>query len=429
MDAAHRPRPARRGAPVQRDLTRAARDVAGHPVQAPRPAASAPGWSAAPTTATSRPQACEELRPIIFGLAEWGARWAFGKPREDELDPTVLMWWIRGGIDPEPFGDRRVVLHVQLPEGRRTRFWFVIDPHDVSLCFTDPGHEVDLLLESELGTLYQMWEGVFELRSAHARRPDPADRAQRDLVLVFPEALSSPRWRPTCVEPWREPDRCVERDHVSWRWLMRSLRLAAVPVASPEPGRGRLPDRRVAVGTGLLPVRRLLGGPAAGADRPLRARRRGRRPVGAAGAGLRRRGGHGPARRAGRAPGRARDPDRPGPGRRDRGGLHGDAAFGGSVVNSELLALPFILAGLAAVDRRVVGAAPAGRGRVSPLLAGIAGTLAVLTKQSQLDVFVVALVLVLLTRRSLVLTGVALGALFTLLLGRAGQREPRHVGR
>ena len=62
------------------------------------------------------------------------------------------------------------------------------------------------------------------------------------------------------------------------------LRLAAVPVAPAEPGRGRLPDRRVAVGTGLVAVRRLLGRPAAGADRPVRAGRRGRRPVGAAGA-------------------------------------------------------------------------------------------------------------------------------------------------
>ena len=80
------------------------------------------------TTATEPTPACEELRPIIFGLAEWGARWAFGEPRTDELDPTVLMWWIRGGIDPAPFGDRRVVLHVQLPDGRRTRFWFVDRP-------------------------------------------------------------------------------------------------------------------------------------------------------------------------------------------------------------------------------------------------------------------------------------------------------------
>ena len=49
--------------------------------------------------------ACEELRPLIFGLAEWGARWAFGEPRPDELDPTVLMWWIRGGIDPDRLFD------------------------------------------------------------------------------------------------------------------------------------------------------------------------------------------------------------------------------------------------------------------------------------------------------------------------------------
>ena len=68
--------------------------------------------------------------------------------------------------------------------------------------------------------------------------------------------------------------------------------------------------------------------------------------------------------------------------------------FGGSVVNSELLALPFILAGLAAI----IAASSAQRRRdevALAVLAGIAGTLAVLTKQSQLDVFVVALVLLL----------------------------------
>jgi DNA-binding HxlR family transcriptional regulator len=133
-------------------------------------------------------QACQELMPIMFGLAEWGARWAFGEPRDDELDPTVLMWWIRGGIDPEPFGVDRVVLNVVLPAGRRTRYWFVIEPHDVSLCFTDPGHEVDLVLEAELGVLYQVWEGVFELRSA-MREGLVSLTGRREMVLVFPEAL------------------------------------------------------------------------------------------------------------------------------------------------------------------------------------------------------------------------------------------------
>ena len=133
-------------------------------------------------------EACEELRPIIFGLAEWGARWAFGEPRLDELDPVVLMWWIRGGIDPEPFGDRRTVLEVRIPEGRRTHFWFVIDPHDVSLCFTDPGHEVDILLEAPLGELYQLWEGVFDL-PAGLRHDRIRLTGRRELVLVLPEAL------------------------------------------------------------------------------------------------------------------------------------------------------------------------------------------------------------------------------------------------
>ncbi|WP_205471948.1 helix-turn-helix domain-containing protein [Nocardioides sp. SYSU D00038] len=132
--------------------------------------------------------ACRDLHPIIFGLAEWGARWAFGEPRPDELDPTVLMWWIRGGIDPTPFGERRVVLHVHFSEARRTRYWLVITPQDVSLCFTDPGHEVDLTLESTLSSLYQVWEGVIELpravREGLVRLDGP-----RDLRLLLPEAL------------------------------------------------------------------------------------------------------------------------------------------------------------------------------------------------------------------------------------------------
>lgn len=132
--------------------------------------------------------ACLELQPIVFGLAEWGARWAFGEPRTDELDPTVLMWWIRGGIDPAPFGGRRVVLHVHLSDGRRTRFWFVIQPGDVSLCFTDPGHDVDVTLESSLSTLYQVWEGRFELLTA--RRDGLVTlTGRRDVLMVLPEAL------------------------------------------------------------------------------------------------------------------------------------------------------------------------------------------------------------------------------------------------
>lgn len=102
----------------------------------------------------------EELRPLVFGLAEWGARWAFGEPRPDELDAEVLMWWMRGGLDPAAFGDReRVVLHVRFRQGPHRRFWLLVQRDDVSLCLYDPGFEVDLTVDVGLDVLYQVWEG------------------------------------------------------------------------------------------------------------------------------------------------------------------------------------------------------------------------------------------------------------------------------
>jgi DNA-binding HxlR family transcriptional regulator len=137
--------------------------------------------------------ACEELGPLIFGLAEWGARWAFGEPRPDELDPVVLMWWIRGGLDPEVLlevtrNGPRSVLHVRVPDAHRSRFWFVATPGDVSLCFTDPGFEVDVTLESSLGVLYQVWLGALTLPTA-VRDGRVTLTGPREAVRRLPEAL------------------------------------------------------------------------------------------------------------------------------------------------------------------------------------------------------------------------------------------------
>jgi hypothetical protein len=87
--------------------------------------------------------------------------------------------------------------------------------------------------------------------------------------------------------------------------------------------------------------------------------------------------------------------------------------FGGSVVNSELLALPFILAGLAAAIAASTAQSDV-RALTLASTAGVAGALAALTKQSQLDVFVAVLVLALATRRRHLLAGVLIGAALTL---------------
>ncbi len=86
--------------------------------------------------------------------------------------------------------------------------------------------------------------------------------------------------------------------------------------------------------------------------------------------------------------------------------------FGGTVVNGELLALPFLVGGLAATVAAFRADTPwpaLGWG----LLAGAAGACGALVKQSQIDVFVCAAVLLLTRRRLRPFLGVVVGALAT----------------
>ncbi|HCB03830.1 MAG TPA: hypothetical protein DEQ43_06215, partial [Nocardioides bacterium] len=66
--------------------------------------------------------------------------------------------------------------------------------------------------------------------------------------------------------------------------------------------------------------------------------------------------------------------------------------FGGTVVNGELLGLPFLIAGMAAYV--AAAASPSvTRGALLSIAAGAGGAAGVLVKQSQIDVFVLAAVL------------------------------------
>jgi DNA-binding HxlR family transcriptional regulator len=51
-----------------------------------------------------------ELQPIIDLFGEWGARWAFGPPRPSEVDPGILLWWMRRRIALDRISRRRVVI-------------------------------------------------------------------------------------------------------------------------------------------------------------------------------------------------------------------------------------------------------------------------------------------------------------------------------
>lgn len=132
-------------------------------------------------------EAGEDLRTVVFGLGEWGARWQFGEPRDAELDPELLMWWMHDRLDFSVFPDRRIVLEFEFRDQRR-RVWIVNDAAGPSVCTVDPGFEVDVLTRADLAALYEVWLGRRELRAA-LRDGSIELLGQPALVRRFPSLL------------------------------------------------------------------------------------------------------------------------------------------------------------------------------------------------------------------------------------------------
>jgi hypothetical protein len=118
----------------------------------------------------------EELRPIVLGIGHWGARWVGSRLKKSQLDAGFLMWDIRRFAHLEEFPEgRRTVVQFRFRDARpRERaWWLVIDKGDVDLCRDDPGHELDVVVESTVRALTEIWTGdsdpQTEIAAGHLR--------------------------------------------------------------------------------------------------------------------------------------------------------------------------------------------------------------------------------------------------------------------
>ncbi|MDN3518062.1 helix-turn-helix domain-containing protein [Aquisalimonas lutea] len=117
-------------------------------------------------------EAGEELRPVIMSMGSWGQRWLETQLSLKNLDPSLLMWDMRRNLNPTPLPSRRVTiqfLYQGLTRGQR-EWWLIVDKaaqHGVvDLCMTDPGHDVDLYVVTELRTMTAIWMGITTVREA-----------------------------------------------------------------------------------------------------------------------------------------------------------------------------------------------------------------------------------------------------------------------
>jgi hypothetical protein len=104
-------------------------------------------------------QAGHELGGVIGALTVWGEAWAFAEPEPEELDPVLLMWWLRGDVQPAKLPQTRVVVQFDFLLDRKAYFWLVMTVSDVTLCLTDPGYEVDVVVTADLAAFYRLWWG------------------------------------------------------------------------------------------------------------------------------------------------------------------------------------------------------------------------------------------------------------------------------
>jgi DNA-binding HxlR family transcriptional regulator len=111
-----------------------------------------------------------ELQSIIDLFGEWGARWAFDNPRPNELDPIVLLWWMRRRVCMDEIGNRRVVIQFNFSGGSRRSYWLLIEQGDVSVCLKHPGFEISVTVSADIVAFYRVWLGRATLSEAVRRR-------------------------------------------------------------------------------------------------------------------------------------------------------------------------------------------------------------------------------------------------------------------
>jgi DNA-binding HxlR family transcriptional regulator len=134
-------------------------------------------------------RAGRELQGVIDVFGTWGARWAFGEPRPRELDPVILLWWMRRRIHRDRLPARRVVVQFDFRGARLGSFWLILTRSDVSVCLQHPKFDIDVHVRADLGTLYQVWLGRRPLADA-VREGRVRFEGPPRLVQAFPRWLA-----------------------------------------------------------------------------------------------------------------------------------------------------------------------------------------------------------------------------------------------
>jgi DNA-binding HxlR family transcriptional regulator len=111
-------------------------------------------------------EAGQALESTILALWTWGMKWAFGDPTPEELNSVLLMWQLHKSVCKEQLPTERVVVQFDFYGAEKSTYWLVLTIQEVTLCLTDPGFDINVLVRADLATFFKLWIGRISYQEA-----------------------------------------------------------------------------------------------------------------------------------------------------------------------------------------------------------------------------------------------------------------------
>lgn len=138
------------------------------------------------STAYHLTEAGHALEGPIRALWSWGKEWVFGEPSLEELSSPLLMWRMHKEVNTDQLPEERVVIQFNFYGAERSSYWLVLNPDDVTLCLTDPGFDVNVMVVADLVTFFQVWAHRISLQDALEAERIRMEGVPR-LIHAFPD--------------------------------------------------------------------------------------------------------------------------------------------------------------------------------------------------------------------------------------------------
>jgi DNA-binding HxlR family transcriptional regulator len=124
----------------------------------------------------------QELVPVVWSIGSWAARWLYTDPTDQHLDGVSLLWRMHQRADPANLPAMGTVVHVILTGAGGVEGWLDIDRDGMTVCKTDQGKDVNLVVQGDTGQMYRWLSGIASFRelvtSGHVRLIGPSQTAR-----------------------------------------------------------------------------------------------------------------------------------------------------------------------------------------------------------------------------------------------------------